>query len=212
MAQGAVVADHLERAWFPGKISQCSDWICWGFSWPKGARENQPSLEPFRAAVEGETWWFHMSIRLQNGLSQQRGEVGGESWSVGWCGAPHNNPFIPPQPPLGLSSEHPLPALNLRSRHTLRSGEGAPLVGRGRWREQDVILSLARLQRQASTREGGEELRGQGGCKPLAQPPCRPLAQPSCRPAHLVHSCSRRREPRESRGMEEAVWGEPFTP
>lgn len=132
--------------------------------------------------------------------SMRRGQRGEPKCGVMWG----SSPFIPPQPPLRLSSEHPLPALNLRSRHTLRSGKGAPLVGRGRWREQDVILSLARLQRQAGTGEGGEELRGQRGCEPLDQP--------SCWPAHLVHSCSRRREPRESRGMEKAVWGEPFTP
>lgn len=79
-------------------------------------------------------------LGLQNGqfpLGWRRGAVGGESQSAGRCGPPpppHHGPFTPRrQPPprrqrhhswLGLSSEHPLSALNLRSHHTLRSGEG----------------------------------------------------------------------------------------
>lgn len=73
--------------------------------------------------------------------------------------------------PLGLqnghSSEHPPRALNLTSCHTLRSGEG-PHGCAGGWQGQDVILSLAELQRQAGGGEWGEEQRGHGDREPLS--------------------------------------------
>lgn len=44
-------------------------------------------------------------------------------------------------------------------------------MGRGRWREQDVILSLARLQRQAGTGEGERSCRVRGAVSALLSLP-----------------------------------------
>lgn len=182
-------------------------------SWQKGAREKQHCPESVRAAVQGKTWWFAMSIRAvapgaakwpvssrPGGEERSEGRAG--TWGVPSpsCQLPHRRQHCRRR--LGLSSEHPLSALNRRSHHTLRSGEGPPVSGQGKAERAGCHFVISWASKAGRHQEGGERSCGvTGGCEPLAQPPRGP--------AHLVHSCSGRKEPWESRGMEEVVWGKP---
>lgn len=126
--------------------------------------------------MQGKTWWwFATSIRaVAPGAAKwlvssrpKRGAMGGLLAAVPLppLPAPHRRQHRRSQ--LALSSKHPLSALNPRSRHTLRSGEGPPLAGRGRWREQDVIFVISRASKAGRQRGGG---RGAAGSRGAASP------------------------------------------
>lgn len=130
-----------------------------------------------------------------------------ESRSAGQWGAPRHGPFVPPPAPqrrqprrsqLALSSEHPLSALNPRSCRTLRSGEGPPLAGRGRWREQDVIFVISRASKAGRQRGRGRGAAGsRGAVSPLPSLPAGRLtwctAAPGGQSPGKAEGCRRQR-------------------